>query len=154
MARAASTISAADAAIFNQAHVFAVNEECYREGQVCLVLSERVFERDPEGFLPLLTTWGGEGLYRSSCSVSFRARLKTLGAATRVVALLALEDASRHSVFPALHRVFVASLLGLPDVGADVHYRSPIPPEHIERIEEVHHLSRTSESPFSHESQP
>jgi hypothetical protein len=29
------------------------------------------------------------------------------------------------------------TLLGLPDVGADVLYRSPIPPEHIERIEEV-----------------
>ena len=40
----------------------------------------------------------------------------------------------------ALHRVFVASLLGLPDVRADVFYRSPIPPVHIERIEEVHDL--------------
>jgi hypothetical protein len=39
--------------------------------------------------------------------------------------------------YPALHKVFVASLLGLRDVGADVFYRSAIPPEHVERVEEL-----------------
>jgi hypothetical protein len=76
-------------------------------------------------------------LYRSSGSVPFRERLKTLGVPTRVVGLLAIEDASKHKVHPALHRVFVGSLLGLTDVGANVFYRAPVPPEHIERIEEV-----------------
>lgn len=102
-ARAAGAISATEAEIFHKAHVFAAGKERYREAQVCLVLSERRFERDPEACLSVLSSWGGEGLYRSFYSVSFRDRLKTLGTPTRVVALLALEDASRHSIFPGLH---------------------------------------------------
>ncbi len=136
-ARAAGAISAAEAEAFHKAHVFAAGEEEHREGQVCLVLSERLFERDPEACLPLLTSWGGEGLYSSSGSAPFRERLGRLGVPTRVVALLAIEDASKHKVYPALHRVFVGSFLRLPDVGADVFYRAPVPPEYIDRIEEV-----------------
>jgi hypothetical protein len=136
-ARAAGAISAVEAEIFHKTHVFAAGEEEHREGQVCLVLSERLFERDSEACLPLLTSWGGEALYRSSGSVPFRERLKTLGVPTRVVGLLEIEDASKHKVYPALHRVFVGSFLGLMDVGADVFYRAPVPPEYIERIEEI-----------------
>ena len=136
-ARATGAISATEAEIFHKAHVFAAGEEEHREGQVCFVLSERLFGRDPEACLPLLTNWGGEGLYRSSSSIPFRERLKTLGVPTRVVGLLAIEDGSKHKIYPALHRVFVGSFLGLPDVGADVFYRAPVPPERIERIDEV-----------------
>jgi hypothetical protein len=114
-----------------------VGEQEYRENQVCLVLSKHLFERDFDACLPLLESWGGEGLYRSSGSVPFRARLKTIGVPIRVVALIALDDAERHKCYPALHKVFVGSLLGLRDIGADVFYRSPVPPEHVERVEEV-----------------
>lgn len=137
-ARAAGAISSAEAQTFHRAHVFSMGEQQYRENQICLVLSEHLFERDPDTCLPLLESWGGEALYRSSGSAPFRARLQTIGVPTRVVALIALGDAESHSCYPALHKVFVASLLGLHDVGADVFYRSPIPPQHIVQVEEVH----------------
>ena len=136
-ARVANAITDVEAEIFHKAHVFAVGEEKYREGQVCLVLSERLYERDPDACLPMLSSWGGEGLYRSSGSVPFRWKLSQLGSPTRVVAHVALEDSEKHAVYPALHKVFVASLLELNDVGADVFYRSHIPPENVERIEAV-----------------
>lgn len=41
------------------------------------------------------------------------------------------EDSEKHTVHPALNNAFVASLLELNDVGADVFYRSFIPPESI-----------------------
>ena len=137
-ARAAGAISCFEAETFHKSHVFTVGEQEHRESQVCLVLSKHLFERDPGGCLPLLESWGGEGLYRSSGSVPFRARLKTIGVPTRVVVLIALADAEGHNCFPALHKVFVASLLGLHDVGADVFYRLPVLPEHVERVEEVY----------------
>jgi len=131
-------ISGAEAAEFHQAHVFANGEQQGREGQVCLSLSRRVFERDMEACRPLLETWGGEGMYRSSGAASQRERLKTLGSPTIVVALIEFGDsASNHLVFPALHKVFVGAFLGLFDVGADVFYRAAVPPKHIESVDEV-----------------
>ena len=136
-ARAVGVISTAEAESFHKGHVFAAGEHEHREGQVCFVLSERRYEQDPGAFLPLLSSWGGEGLYRSSGSVPFRARLARLGSPTRVTSLIALADDKKHSVFPALHKAFVASLLGLHDVGADVLYRASISPEHVQRVDEV-----------------
>jgi hypothetical protein len=131
----AGAISATEAAEFHKGHVFATNEQLHREDQVCCVLSKRVFERDPHACRPLLTTWGGEGMYMSSGARSFQDRLTTLGSPAVVAALLELGGAgSPHRVFPALHKVFVASVLGLEDVGADVFYRTPVPPENIECI--------------------
>jgi hypothetical protein len=137
-ARSQGVISGVEATKFHEAHVFASSEQEYREGQVCLVLSRRVFERDPEGCRPLLTTWGGEGLYMSSAAASLRERLKDLGVPTAVVALLSLgERVPDHSIYPSLHKVFVGSFLRLEDVGADVFYWAPVPPERIESLEEV-----------------
>jgi hypothetical protein len=137
-ARTVGAISGAEAAEFHQAHVFATSEQQNREGQVCLSLSRRVFERDMEACRPLLETWGGEGMYMSFGAVSQRERLKRLGSPTIVVALIELGgQRSNHLVFPALHRVFVGALLGLLDVGADVFYRAPVPSEHIESLEEI-----------------
>jgi hypothetical protein len=137
-ARSTGMITRDEADTFHRAHVFATGEHQNREGQVCLVLSKHVFERDPEACRPLLGTWGGEGMYMSSGAVPLRQRLRTLGSPTTVTALLDLSPGrSRHLVFPALHKVFIGAVLGLPDVGADVFYRAPIPPEHIESV--VHH---------------
>lgn len=139
---AAGTISPQEATRFRASHVFAAGEQEHREGQVCLVLSQRIFERDPGACLPLLQSWGGEGLYMSTLSVSFRSRLEEIGTPTRVTALVALEDSTRHHTYPSLHKLFVGSLLGLDDLGSDLFYRSSIPPEHIEQIEEVENISR------------
>jgi hypothetical protein len=73
----------------------------------------------------------------SSLSVPFRSRLEEIGSPARVTALVALEDSNKHNCYPALHKLFVGALLGLDDLGADVFYRTPVPPEHIEKIEEV-----------------
>jgi hypothetical protein len=134
-ARTEGALSAREAANFHKAHVFATSEERYRKDQVCLVLSKRVFERDPEACRSLLTIWGGEGMYMSSGAQSFKERLMSLGSPTVVVTLLELGgDGFHHHVFPALHKVFVAAVLGLPDVGANVFYRAPVPAENIECI--------------------
>lgn len=138
----AGTISREEASCFRASHIFAAGEERHREGQVCLVLSQRLFERAPGAYLPLLESWGGEGLYMSSLSVPFRSRLEEIGTPTRVTALVALEDPAKHPTYPSLHKVFVGSLLGFDDLGADVFYRSSIPPEHIEHIEEIENISQ------------
>jgi hypothetical protein len=135
-AQAVGVISTAEAECFHKGHVFATGEQEHREGQVCLVLSELRYERDPGACLPLLKSWGGEGLYCSSRSVPFRARLESLGSPTRVTAQIDFAD-RKHAVYPSLHKVFVGSLLRLHDVGADVFYRASIPPEHVQRIDEV-----------------
>lgn len=140
-ARTSGDISADEAARFHQGHVFAAGEQEHREGQVCLVLSERLFERDPDACALLLSSWVGEGLYMSSGSVSFRARLRGIGIPMRVTALIALEHGS-HAIYPALHKVFVGSRLGLSDVGADVFYRASIPPHCIESIDEVENFDQ------------
>jgi hypothetical protein len=135
-ARTSGDITADEAGSFHKGHVFAAGEHIHREGQVCLVLSERLFEREPDACLPLLSNWGGEALYMSSGSVLFRPQLGEIGTPTRVTALVALDDAS-HAIYPALHKVFVGSLLGLSDVGADVFYRASVPPDRIESIDEI-----------------
>lgn len=132
----AGVISVHEANAISKAHVFADGEQQHRAGQVCLVVSRRVFERDPHACLPLLTTWGGEGLYMSSGAALLRRRLTELGSPAVVVALFEVgARAPRSRVFPSLHKVFVGAALGLTDVGANVFYRAPIPPNRIERIE-------------------
>lgn len=136
-ARKIGIISSSEAKTFHAAHVFAVGEQGNRENRVCLTLSKRMFERDPDDCLPFLANWGGEGLYRSSGCVPFRDRLRSIGVPTRVVALIEPQDAVRDSCFPALHKQFVGSLLRLHDIGGEIHYRTKIPPEHIERVEQI-----------------
>ena len=128
-------ISATEAKAFHRAHVFATGEEGGREGQVCLILSKRQFEYNLEGCLPLLSTWGGEGIYRSSVAFRIKEKLGRLGSPAVVVARLQLGgDGPRPLMFPSLHKVFVGALLGLADTGADVFYRAPVPPENIEFV--------------------
>jgi hypothetical protein len=109
-AAAEKAISTDEANRFLGAHVFTAGEEEHREGQVCLVLSQMLFQQ--------------------------------IGVPTRVTALVALEDATKHKTYPSLHKLFVASLLGFNDLGADVIYRSSIPPEHIEAIDEVENIGQ------------
>jgi hypothetical protein len=134
-AEAAGAISTVEAENLRAAHVFATGERGYRANKVCLILSRRMFRDSLGGCLPLLTTWGGEGIYMSSKGVRLRPWLESLGTPTVVVAHLDLSDnAAGHRTFPPLHNVFVGAALDLPHVGADVLYMSPVLPEHIERI--------------------
>jgi len=134
-AERAGVISASDAEQMHAAHVFATGQQQHREDQVCLILSSRVFQYNLGGCEPLLTTWGGEGLYSSSGAALLPDRLKGLGLPTVVIALLDIGGrGSPHLFFPALHKVFVGAALGLADRGADIFYKSPVLSEHVERV--------------------
>jgi len=134
-AHEAGAIGPDDARELRAAHVFVTGRQRYRENQVCLILSKSMFLHNRHGCDPLLQTWGGEGIYMSYKAERLLDRLKGLGKPTVVVALLDLGGrGSPHYVFPALHKVFVGAALRLSDVGADVFYKAPVPPEHIERI--------------------
>lgn len=116
-------------------HVFATGDHENRENQVCLVLSRNSFIHYVSGCEPLLGSWGGEGIYLSSIKPHFLNRLTKKSKPTIVEALLDFSEGSPpHLVFPALHKVFVGSALGLSDVGADVFYKSAVTPDRIERI--------------------
>lgn len=126
-------ISPEDAQKLHTAHVFATGEQQYREAQVCLVLSRRIFRYGLPDCLDLLSSWGGEALYRSSGDMP--ERLKKMGEPTVVVAVLDVGGrGSPHLFFASLHKVFVGSALDLDDAWADVSYKSPVLPIHIEEI--------------------
>jgi len=66
---------------------------------------------------------------------SDRPRLQKIGCASIVVALLDIAmDPLSDFITPGLDRSFVGKVLGLSDVGSDVHYMRPVPPECIEAI--------------------
>jgi len=134
----AGVFSCGEAEVLKRTHVFARGGQQYRESKVCLVLSKNHRERNLEDCLPLLTTWGGEGIYRFAEAEPILDQLQRLGTPTVVSALVEINDGVlKMSIFPSLHKAFVASLLGLEDVSAEVHYPAPIPPASIEHIEEV-----------------
>ena len=131
VAQEVGAISGRDAESLRGAHVFATGQHQGRENQVCLTLSRGIFQEDPGACRPLLSIWGGEGIYMSSRSDIQNKRLRILGVPTVVVALI---DIGLSMMFPAVHKVFVGAVLGLPRNSADVFYRATIPPHHIEQI--------------------
>jgi hypothetical protein len=133
-ARRHGCISDETASLLHNGHVFATNEANPREDQVCLVLSRTTFSAGFHGCEPLLTTWGGEGIYASSGTQSVGPEVQALGSPAIVVATVDLNDGARHLVFPALHKLFVGATLGFSDIGATLFYRSAIPPEFIEQV--------------------
>lgn len=130
-ATTAGTFTDAEADQLHRGHVFATNQQQYREGQVCFVLSKQTLGRGCE---PLLTTWGGEAICRSSGTRHLEERLISIGVPTVVQATIDLFTGSEHLFFATLHKTFVAVALGFRDAGSDVFYRSPVPASQIERI--------------------
>jgi hypothetical protein len=128
----AGSVDSAFAQQLLRANVFAERDARNRQRQVCLVLSRRPFDESPHGFTHLLGEWGGEVITMSRGGVALRPRLQRLGRPAIVAAAIDLSAPWRvHAVWPSLHKVFVAAVLGLEDLGADVFYRQRIPPEHI-----------------------
>ena len=130
-ATTAGTFTDAEADELHRGHVFATNQQQYREGQVCFVLSKQTLTHGCE---PLLTTWGGEAICRSSGTRHLEARLLSIGVPTVVQATIDLFTGPEHLFFAALHKTFVGVALGLRDAGSDVFYRSAVPASQIERI--------------------
>ncbi len=135
LALEAGFIDLDEAKKLKDSHVFAKCDHKNRENQVCLILSRNKFMGGVRGCEPLLGSWGGEGIYRYSTEVPCLNRLKDKSRPTIIEALLDLGGSSiPHNVYPALHKVFIGSDLGLSDVGADVFYQAAVTPDSIERI--------------------
>lgn len=102
-----------------------------REGQVCLVIGRSVFDHDPDRVSPLLSSWGGEGIYFSSGVTGLQPLLRSLGTPTVVVTALPLQrDRRRMRWFPPLPRLFLAIVRGLPASG-DLFHSGPVPADAI-----------------------
>lgn len=115
-------------------HVFAFQggrySEC-REDQVCFVVSRAHFDSSPDSCAPLLSRWGGEGIYWAAEEQA--ARLAALGRPSIVVADLNFDVPGKHLMFPTLLSVLREAAAG-KDRSADVFYRAPVPPECIVAI--------------------
>jgi hypothetical protein len=131
-AQKANAISEEEAQLISKSNVFCTGEQKHRENQVCLVLSKTVFKNHPSDCEPLLTNWGGEGIYNTSNSKSLSDRVCSLGKPTIVVALINPNEPLH--AFPSLHKVFLGAALGFKDIAADIFYRASISPNHIEHF--------------------
>lgn len=106
-----------------------------RAGQVCLFFDDEVM-RDPwSGIWRLLTTWGGEAIYwRNERDEATLQKLRSLGQPAIVVAGLDVtRDTGHHLFTPDLRRTFLAKYLRF-GIKTGLHYRVPIPADHIEDI--------------------
>ncbi len=126
-----SCISAAEQDMLHRSHVFESGEAEYRAGQCCFFLPEAMLWNRPPDINPLLSTWGGEAIKKSSRAATLPAKLRKLGKPAVVVAHLDLSPGQEIQVFPGIQKVFPARLLNLEDIGADVFHRRPVPAEHI-----------------------
>ena len=86
----------------------------------------------------IVSTWGGEALYKSPNAVGLRDRFRELGSPAVVVARLDCGlNAPNFYTAPSLVVAFARASRWRNDGRADVHYRAHIPPEQIETIEDV-----------------
>lgn len=100
-----------------------------RENKLCLVLSRTVFDDKAHSCEPLLSNWGGEGIY-FFCGKEREPKLRKIGTPTIVSAALDIA-AVQTWTFPSLLKNFAAKALGLEGLGADVFYLGDVPPDHI-----------------------
>lgn len=130
-------ISEQNYAAFHDAHVFNGDRSAsQRQDRVCLILGRSHLESDwPYGVEPLLTTWGGEGLYMGAGALDLRPLLKTLGRPSIIVATVDLSEPHRSiPVWPGVANVFVGTALHLEEPGADVIYPRSIPADQVEEV--------------------
>ncbi|MGQ0507561.1 MAG: hypothetical protein ACT4TC_19840 [Myxococcaceae bacterium] len=124
-ARDAGAVASSEAEALLRSHVFARGLQAHRENQVCFTLSRTIFDHDPRGCEPLLSIWGGEGIY-FACGADWEPRLRQLGTPTIVSAALDITGVPT-KFYPSLLRNFAARTLGLEDIGADVFYGGDVP---------------------------
>lgn len=107
-----------------------------RVSKVLLFLSAASFTHDAHGLNPLLTNWGGEGIYWQHIHRDnpLRTKLRSFGTPTIVVATLNLTTADKVLIFPGVIHALVGTALGLSSIGGSIHYYAPVPPAHIERL--------------------
>ncbi len=98
-----------------------------RFGQVCAVAGRSLLDEDPGAVEMLLSTWGGEVIYRAHERTALGARLRSMGTPAIVAVNLRLRAHSRAPRFwPPLACLFTGRLLGLPDTWGDVFFYGPV----------------------------
>lgn len=113
-------------------HVFVEGREHGRAGHASLFISRTPLDRMLHGVWPLLTTWGGEGIYMAQGGHSMRDKLRALGVPTVVVVDVDLgPDPAVHGIYPELWKLFAARLLGRQPLSADLLYKASVPPEGV-----------------------
>lgn len=114
-------------------NVFAEGRPGGRVGHVSLFLSRTPLDRMVHGVWPLLTTWGGEGIYMARGGASLRdALLEGIGTPTIVVVEVDLgPDPSIHGIYPDLWKLFVTRMLGREPLSADLLCKAPVPPDGV-----------------------
>lgn len=133
-AEAAGAITSQLASTLRQENALVKRDGSRREDQICFILSDDALRNDVSALGGLLTTWGGEAIFKPAYP-QVRTSLAKLGTPTIVTALLEVADTSqRHTFYPSLHKVFVGVALGLRRGSGDIFYRSAVPAGSIERI--------------------
>jgi hypothetical protein len=93
-------------------HMYAVGEahrRGRREGQVCVTLGRASFE-EVSGVRPLLSTWGGEGIYYSSGAVDAQDLLRSLGRPAVIqLRIPVATDWMHQPCFPSMDRILLGS---------------------------------------------
>jgi hypothetical protein len=107
-------------------HTFAAGTQKARQGQICFVVGRAVLAERHSGCEPLLSTWGGEGIYMAATSI--RKRLARLGTPSLIKARVWLGcDHWEALTFPSLAQLFVGAVLGAEPLSCDLFYRATVP---------------------------
>ncbi|MDA0301253.1 MAG: hypothetical protein O2822_01890 [Chloroflexi bacterium] len=133
LARAAEDglVSSTEHQFFLANHAFSRGAAENREGRVCLILGDHVLREEPAGVRPLLSTWGGEGIYMSLDRRQWD-RLGQLGRPSIVAVDLDLD--ATWTCFPDLLKVFALSAGGRSSIAAEIHYMRSVPANSIRAI--------------------
>ena len=106
-----------------------------------------IFDEPSNGAIPLMEAWGGEGVNGGPQDAQTD---PGLGLPSIVVAAIDLSTGWRASpTFPALNRMFVATVLGLEDRVADVLYRAPVPASMVMDIWQPGHPDYDRHAPLA-----
>jgi hypothetical protein len=134
-AHAEGHLSSEDRATLLAGNVFAEGRSHGRRGHASLFISATPLDRQVYGVRPLLSTWGGEGIYMAQGGWSLRHKLACLGRPTIVVLDVDLGPRPEvHGIYPDLWRLFVCRLLGREPLGADLLYKQSVSPSGIVRF--------------------
>jgi hypothetical protein len=101
-----------------------------RLGKVCLLVGTDSLEDD--GLHPLMTSWGGEGIYFAAGTVDMRSRLRQLGTPTVVVAAVpVLPTWWEMPIRPGTAHLLLGRWRNLSNARGSLQYRTAVSAENI-----------------------
>jgi hypothetical protein len=121
-------ITAEDLAKLQTANVFHDGNHS-RAGHVWFFLSRRIFDESVGSYWPLISEWGGEGIYMSRAGKPLRPLLRTLGQPAIVVAGVDL-SAAIHTT-PGTLMTFLGHRLRVRGIFGGVRHSGLVPPREV-----------------------